>query len=65
MPGDLSVWEALLMSGAVLLVILFFGPGIKNTIARSREVPSNWKAVMLPLAGLLIFVLLLISLARG
>jgi len=58
-------WSAIfLVLGAVALLFLVL-PGLKASIERSREVESNWPAVVLPLVALVVFVLFLIWVARS
>ena len=58
-------WEILLGGLAALLVILWFQPGIKAALERSRTAKKDWPAALIPLGLVVLFVLLLIQLARG
>ncbi|QQS55230.1 MAG: hypothetical protein IPM89_05305 [Candidatus Competibacteraceae bacterium] len=58
-------WEILLGGVAALLVILWFRPGIKASIERSRTAKKDWPAVLIPLALVVLFVILLTQLVRG
>ncbi|EXI88082.1 MAG: hypothetical protein AW12_01929 [Candidatus Accumulibacter sp. BA-94] len=58
-------WEILLGGLAALLVILWFRPGIKAALERSRTAKKDWPAALIPLGLVVLFVLLLIQLARG
>ncbi len=58
-------WEVLLGGLAALLVILWFRPGIKAAMERSRNAEKDWPAVLIPLALVVLFVLLLIQFVRG
>ena len=57
-------WEILLGGLAALLVVLWFRPGVKAAIERSRNAKKDWPAVLIPLALVVVFVLLLIRLVR-
>ncbi|MBL8259684.1 MAG: hypothetical protein JNM60_07755 [Candidatus Competibacteraceae bacterium] len=57
-------WEILLGGLAALLVLLWFRPGVKAAIERSRNAKKDWPAVLIPLALVVVFVLLLIRLVR-
>ncbi|MBL8250341.1 MAG: hypothetical protein JNK31_01595 [Candidatus Competibacter sp.] len=59
-----SWWEILLGGLAALLVLLWFRPGVKAAIKRSRTAKKDWPAVLVPLALVVAFVLLLIQLVR-
>ena len=58
-------WEILLGGGLALLMILWFRPGIKAAIERSRIAKKDWPAVLIPLALVVLFVILLTQLVRG
>ncbi|CDH46275.1 hypothetical protein [Candidatus Contendibacter odensensis] len=58
-------WEILLGGLAALLVILWFRPGIKAAIERSRTAKKDWPAALIPLGLVVLFVLLLIQLVRS
>jgi len=55
-----STWESVLIGLIALLVIFWFGPGIKATLERSKQVEADWGAVLLPLAAVVLFVFFLI-----
>lgn len=57
-------WEILLGGIVVLLVILWFRPGLKAAIERSRAAKKDWPAVLIPLGLVVLFVLLLVQLVR-
>lgn len=57
-------WEILLGGLAAVLVLLWFRPGIKAAIERSRTAKKDWPAVLIPLALVVLFVLLLIQMVR-
>jgi hypothetical protein len=57
-------WEIVLGGLAAALVILWFQPGIKATLERSRTAKKDWPAALIPIALVVLFVLLLIQLVR-
>ena len=57
-------WEILLGGLAAVLVLLWFRPGIKAAIERSRAAKKDWPAALIPLALVVLFVLLLIQMVR-
>lgn len=57
-------WEILLGGLAAVLVILWFRPGIRAAIERSRTARKDWPAVLIPLGLVVLFVLLLVQLVR-
>lgn len=58
-------WEILLGGLMAALVILWFRPGIKTAIERSRTAKKDWPVVLIPLGLVVLFVLLLIQMVRG
>lgn len=58
-------WEALVAILGVGALLYFTVPGLRASIERSKDVESNWPAVVLPLVAIIVFVLLLISIARN
>ncbi|MDS4028298.1 MAG: hypothetical protein RKO25_15100 [Candidatus Contendobacter sp.] len=58
-------WEILLGGVMAVLVILWFRPGIKATIERSRAAKKDWPAALIPLGLVALFVLLLIQWVRS
>ncbi|MFZ0255951.1 MAG: hypothetical protein WAN46_09930 [Gammaproteobacteria bacterium] len=60
-----SVWEALLLGALVLLVLFWFGPGVRAALRNSRRgTAEDWKGVLLPLGLVVLFVILLIASVR-
>lgn len=55
-------WELLLAGVLALLVVLWFSPGIKAAMERSRGARKDWQGVLIPLAVVVAFVIVLISL---
>ncbi|HXH02400.1 MAG TPA: hypothetical protein VNN09_03680 [Candidatus Competibacteraceae bacterium] len=60
----LSTWEVIALGLLALLVVWLFRPGLKAALEQSRNAPKDWPAVLLPLGLVVLFVLLLIALAR-
>ena len=62
---EMALWEKILLGVLVLLVVLWFRPGIKAALQRSREAENkDWKGVLLPIGAVVLFVLLLIMMVR-
>jgi hypothetical protein len=55
-----SAWETILIGLVALLAIFWYGRGLRATIERSKQVESDWPAVLIPLALVIVFVFLLI-----
>ena len=60
----LSTWENVLLGALALLVIFWMKPGIKAALAKSKAAPSDWPAVLMPLALVVVFVLILIAMVK-
>jgi hypothetical protein len=60
---ELSTWEMVLLGAITVLVLLWFGPGVKTLLEQSRQAEHrDWRGVLVPIALVVLFVLLLISL---
>ncbi|HEB93572.1 MAG TPA: hypothetical protein ENI94_08905 [Gammaproteobacteria bacterium] len=58
----LATWEKLLLGAFALLLIFWFRPGLKAAFQRSAEAENkDWMGLLIPLALVIGFVLLLIS----
>ncbi len=64
---DTPTWElvltALLVGGVFFL--FFRGGRLKQMMEHSRAAPKDWPGVIWPLLAVVVFVILLIALARG
>ena len=58
--GTLTTWEALLMGVMLILILFWFGPGIKTTLANSRQAEKHWGGFLFPIGIVVLFVFLLI-----
>ncbi len=56
-----STWESILLGAMVLLVILWFRPGIKATWQQSQNAESDWTGLLLPLGLVVLFVIFLMA----
>jgi hypothetical protein len=57
----MMMWENVLLGAIALLMVFWAGPGIKQSIAHSKQAKSDWPAVMLLLAVVILFVVFLIA----
>ncbi len=63
-PPD--TWETIAFFALGIIVVLWFRPGIKAALERSRQARDrDWRAVAMALAAVVLLVLLLIALARS
>lgn len=58
--NELSTWELVLISAMAVLVLFWFGPGIKATLAQSQQAEKDWRGFLLPMIVVILFVLFLI-----
>lgn len=57
----MMMWENVLLGAMALLMVFWASPGIKRAIARSKQAKSDWPAVLMPLAVVVMFVLFLVA----
>ncbi len=61
----LGLWEKILIGVVAVLVLLWFRPGVKAALANSRKATADdWRALLLPIGAVVLFVTLLIYLVR-
>ena len=61
----METWEQILVGAFAILLIFLFRPGIKRALEQSREAEKDWKGALIPIAAVVLFVILLIALARS
>ncbi len=57
----LSTWESIFLVMAMLAIAVFFFPGAKRALEQSKDAPKDWKGLLIPIAAVVAFVVLLIS----
>lgn len=58
--NELATWELVLISAMAVLVLFWFGPGIKAMLEQSQQAEKDWRGLLLPIAAVVLFVLFLI-----
>ena len=59
-----DTWELITIGAVVLLVLFWFRPGLKQAFKQSKEATNkDWTGVLLPIGLVVLFVIVLISLA--
>ncbi len=59
----MAVWEQLLLGLLVVVILVWFFPGLKHTLKTApKATASDWKALLIPIGLVVLFVLLLLSL---
>ena len=62
----METWEHILIGLGALLVIFLIWPAAKRAMERSREVENpDWKGALIPIGLVILFVIFLITMARG
>ena len=62
----MALWEQILLGVLALLVLLWFRPGLKSALEKSRDAEEkDWRGALLPVGVVVLFVLLLIAMVRG
>lgn len=62
----MSTWEQVLLGIAALVLVFFYWPGVKATLERSRQAKQrDWKAVLIPVGAVVLFVILLIVMSKS
>lgn len=57
----LSNWESLILGALAILLLFWMRPGIKAALAHSKQTPSDWQSLLLPLGFVVMFVFFLIA----
>ena len=57
---QMEIWESILLGVMALGLIFWMGPGIKATLQRSKEAPKDWVGALVPIAGVVLFIIFLI-----
>ena len=62
----MAIWEQVLLGMAALILVFLFWPGARAAMERSKAVENpDWKAALIPLALVVLFVVLLIVISRN
>ena len=62
--GQMQGWELLLLGVGVILLILWFRPGIKAAFRQSQEAEQDWKSVLIPIGLVVLFVIFLVMMVK-
>ncbi len=62
----MALWEQILVGMLVVLLLLWWRPGLRAALKQSREAKGrDWQGVLFPIGLVVLLVLLLISFVRG
>lgn len=62
----MAAWEQVLLGIGGVLILLFFWPGAKAAMEKSRKAENpDWAGVFIPVTAVVIFIVLLVMFARS
>jgi hypothetical protein len=62
----MALWEQILLGMGAFLILFFFWPGAKVAMERSRKAENpDWKGALIPIGVVVLFVILLIAIAKS
>ena len=62
----MALWEQILLGIGSFLILFFFWPGAKVAMEESRKAENpDWKGALIPVGVVVMFVILLIAIAKS
>ena len=62
----MQLWEQILLGIAALVLVFVFWPGVKVAMEKSRRAQNkDWKGVLVPVALVVLFIIVLIMIAKS
>ncbi|MGH8119752.1 MAG: hypothetical protein ACRESK_03960 [Gammaproteobacteria bacterium] len=62
----MQVWEQVLLGIAALLLVFIFWPGVKVAMDRSRQAQNkDWQGALVPVGLVVLFIVVLIIIAKS
>ena len=62
----MAVWEQALVGVVIFAVLFLFWPGAKKSMEESQQIENpDWKGALIPIGMVVLFVIVLISLASS
>jgi len=62
----MAAWEQVLLGIGGLLILFFFWPGAKAAMEKSKQAENpDWAGVFIPVTAVVIFIVLLVMVARS
>ena len=55
----METWEQILLGVLVLVVLLWFFPGIKPMLEKSKTAPKDWPGLLIPVGLVVLLVIFL------
>ncbi len=59
--SELSTWESIFVGAAMIGVLIWIYPSVKNAIERGKDAPKDWAGVLIPIGAVVLFILFLIQ----
>ncbi len=60
----MQTWEQIAVGAIAILILVWFLPGVKATLERSKQAEKDWPGLLIPMAfvvGLIVFVIMLLN----
>lgn len=57
----MSIWEIVAIAAFAALIVFWFRRSVPAAMEESRRAKKDWKAVIIPLGAVVLFVILLMS----
>lgn len=62
----MSTWEQVMLGAAAVVILFLFWPGTKKAMEQSRQAENpDWTGALIPIGGVVLFVIVLIVLASA
>ena len=60
------MWEQILLGIGAFVLLFLFWPGAKAAMERSKQAENpDWKGALIPIGAVVVFVILLIAMAKS
>jgi len=61
----MATWEQAFLGIVVFAILFFFWPGAKKAMEQSQQADNpDWKGALIPIGAVILFVIMLIALAK-
>lgn len=62
----MAMWEQIMLGIAAFAIVFFFWPGAKKAIEQSKQAENpDWQGALIPIGFVILFVILLITMAKS
>ncbi len=66
MAGDMALWQQILWGMGAVMIFFWLWPGVRVAMEKTRNAENkDWMGFLIPVALVVLFVLLLISMVRS